>query len=135
MPTPKNRKRMTLAEAEECLRNSPAWEVLYIVANEDGSFSVVGQTTPESEILDQPVYDIVVVATNKTTSKAGDFVHVMQQAAADPITLRNLIQHLVATYQPPLSKKDPAMVIRERILHAYTSLGYLRRHVNYRRTQ
>lgn len=134
MSPSRNRKRMTLEEAEECLRNSPAAGVRHIVANEDGSFSVLGGEVSESERLEQPLYNTVVVATNKTTTKADDFVHLLQKAAAEPITLRKLIQHLIATYQPPLSKKDPEMVIRIRTRDAYTKLGYLRRYVNYRRT-
>jgi hypothetical protein len=125
---------MTLVEAEKSLRHFPADGIHYIVANEDGSFSIAGHKTPEYEILEQPVYDIVVVATKKTTTRPGDFVHLMQQAAAEPITLRNLIQHLIDTYRPPTQRKVPATVIRARTLSGYTTLGYLRRHVNYRRT-
>jgi hypothetical protein len=128
-----NRARMTLVEAEKRLRHFPA-DVRYIVANEDGSFSIAGYKTPESKILEQPVYDIVVVATKKTTTRPGDFVHLMQQAAAEPITLRNLIQHLIDTYRPATQRKVPATVIRARTLSGYTTLGYLRRHVNYHRT-
>jgi hypothetical protein len=134
MPDFENRARMTLAEAEKQLRDFPADGVRYIVANEDGSFSIAGHKTPESKILEQPVYDIVVVATKKTTTRPGDFVHLMQQAAAEPITLRNLIRHLIDTYRPPTQRKIPATVIRARALNGYTKMGYLRRHVNYRRT-
>jgi hypothetical protein len=127
-----NRARMTLAEAEKRLRDYPADGILYIVANEDGSFSIAGHKTPESKILEQPVYDIVVVATKKTTTKPGNFVHLMQQAAAEPITLRNLIHHLIDTYRPHSKKKTSATVIRARTLNAYTKMGYLRRHVSFR---
>jgi hypothetical protein len=132
MPASENRKRMTLAEADEYLRNSPAAGTRHIVANEDGSFSVVGQT--ESEKLADSFYDIVVVATTKKPSRPGDFFDLVQLAAAKPITLRKLIQHLTTIYRPPRTKRDPAMVIRLRTKDAYTKLGYLRRHVNYSRT-
>jgi hypothetical protein len=134
MPAFENRERMTLEEAEECLRNSPAAGTCHIVANEDGSFSVVGGKISEAVKLAESFYDIVVVATSKSPPKIGDFFDLVQQAASEPITLRKLIQHLVATYQPPRSKRDPAMVIRLRTQSAYTNLGYLRRYVNYRRT-
>jgi hypothetical protein len=80
---------------------------------------------PESSVLDRPLYDAVVVATNKTT-RTGDFFHLVQESAAKPIVLRDLIQKLVATYRPPSSMKDPKMVIRVRTKDAYTRLGYLR---------
>lgn len=130
-----NRARMTLGEADERLRNFPTDGTRYIVANEDGSFSIVGHKTPESKILEQPVYDTIVVATKKTTTKPGDFVHVMQQAAAEPIILRNLIQHLIATYRPPSSRRTPDRAIRVRTLNAYTKLGHLRRDMSFRRPQ
>lgn len=84
------------------------------------------QGLAESEILGQPLYDAVVVATNKTT-RPGDFFHLVQTAAAKPVILRTLIQHLIATYRPPSSKKDPETVIRVRTRDAYTRLGYLRK--------
>jgi hypothetical protein len=80
---------------------------------------------PESSVLDRPLYDVVVVATNKTT-KPGDFFHLVQEAAAKPIVLRELIRKLIATYRPPSSMKDPKMVIRVRTKDAYMRLGYLR---------
>ena len=126
--------RMTLEEAEEFLQNSPEGVGRHIVANEDGSFSIAGHTVSESERLEDPLYDTLVVATRKTTSKPDDFIHQLQKAAEKPITLRNLIRHLIATYRPPVSKKNPETVIRIRARNAYTSLGYLRRCVNIRRT-
>jgi hypothetical protein len=125
--------RMTLEEADEHLRNLPADGTHYIVTNEDGTFSIGGHKASESDKLEKPVYDTVVVATEKTTASPGDFVHLMQQAAAEPITLRKLIQHLIATYRPPSRRKTSEAVIRARALNAYTKLGYLRRHVNHRR--
>jgi hypothetical protein len=125
---------MTLEQAEELLRNSPEAVGRHIVANEDGTFSILGRTISESERLEEPLYDTLVVATGKTTTKPGDFIHQLQKAADKPITLRNLIRHLIATYRPPISKKNPATVIRIRTRNAYTSLGYLRRYVNIRRT-
>jgi hypothetical protein len=80
---------------------------------------------PESDILKMPLYDAVVVATNKST-RPGDFFYLVQQAAAKPIVLRELIQKLIATYRPPSSMKDHEMVIRVRTKDAYTRLGYLR---------
>jgi hypothetical protein len=126
---------MTLEEAEECLRISPAGGSRHIVANEDGSFSIAGHVASESEKLAESFYDTVVVATSKKTTRPGEFLDLVQQAAAEPITLRRLIQHLVATYRPPRTKRDPEMVIRVRTTAAYTNLGYLRRYVNYPRTR
>ena len=122
-----NRARMTLEDAEKHLRNSQSAGIRYVVANEDGSFSIMGHnTSSESEKLEESFYDIIVVATNKTTTRPGDFVHRMQAAAAEPLALRKLIQHLIATYRPPYTKKDPEMVIRVRTRDAYMRLGYLR---------
>jgi hypothetical protein len=133
MPDFESRLRMTLQEADKRLMEFPADGIHYIVVNEDGSFSIAGHKASESNKLEKPVYDTVVVATAKTTTSPGDFVHLMQAAAAEPITIRNLIQHLIATYRSPSSRKTPETVIRARTLNAYTKLGYLRRHVNYRR--
>jgi len=80
---------------------------------------------PETTVLNRPLYDVVVVATNKTT-RPGDFFHLVQVSAAKPIVLRELIRKLIATYRPPSSMKDPKMVIRVRTKDAYTRLGYLR---------
>lgn len=122
-----NRARMTFEEAEKHLRNSQSAGIRYVVANEDGSFSIIGHnTSSESEKLEESFYDTVVVATNKTTTRPDDFVHRMQAVAAEPIALRKLIQHLIATYRPPYTKKNPAMVIRVRTRDAYMRLGYLR---------
>jgi hypothetical protein len=129
MAESEKRIRMTLEEAERRLKNFPASEIRHIVANPDGSFSIIGSRASESERLQHSLYDTVVVATNKTTTRANDFVHVLQAAAAEPITLRELIERLIATYRPPSSMKDPAMVIRIRTRDAYTTLGFLRRHV------
>ncbi len=127
MPAFENRARMTLEEAEQCLRNSPSGGNRHIVANEDGSFSIVGHIAlSESEKLENPLYDTVVVAAIKTKTIPGSFLHLVKTAAADPITLRKLIQHLIAAYRPPRSKKDPKMVIRVRTRDAYKT-GYLRR--------
>lgn len=81
---------------------------------------------PESGILSRPLYDAVVVATNKVT-RPGDFFHLVQEKAAKPIMLRDLIRLLMKIYRPPTSKKDPDMVIRVRIRDAFTRLGYLKR--------
>ena len=81
---------------------------------------------PESGILNRPLYDVVVVATNKMT-RPGDFFHLVQKNAAKPIMLRDLILLLNQIYRPPISKKDPAMVIRVRTKDALTRLGYLQR--------
>jgi hypothetical protein len=127
-PASDKRARMTLKEAENRLRNSPSAGIRYVVANEDGSFSIVGHNaSSEPEKLEESFYDSVVVATNKTTTRPGGFVHLMQAAAAQPITLRKLIQCLIATYRPPHTKKDPEMVIRVRTRDAFMRLGYLRR--------
>ena len=127
MPAFENRARMSLEDAEVRLSNPPSGGIRYVVANEDGSFSIAGHdASSESEKLEESFYDTVVVATNKTTTSPGDFVHRVQTAAAEPITLRKLIQHLIDTYRPPRTKKDPWMVIRVRIRDAYTRLGYLR---------
>jgi hypothetical protein len=85
-----------------------------------------GGILTESRILERPLYDVIVVATTKPT-RPGDFFFLAQEAADKPIPLRKLIQHLIATYRPPLSKKDPEMVIRVRTRDAYTRLGYLRK--------
>jgi hypothetical protein len=127
MPAFEKRARMTFEEANECLSNPPSGGLCHIVANEDGSFSIAGRTdSPESEKLKEFFYDTVVVATNKTTTRPGDFVHLVQTTAAEPITLRELIQHLIVIYRPPRSKKHPELVIRVRTRNAYTHLGYLR---------
>jgi hypothetical protein len=127
MPDFENRARMSLEEADGRLSNPSSGGLRYVVANEDGSFSIVGHNaSSEPEKLDEDFYDTVVVATNKTTTSSGGFVHRVQTAAAEPITLRKLIQRLIATYRPPRTKKDPKMVIRVRIRDAYTRLGYLR---------
>ena len=121
-----NRARMTLEEAEECLRNSLSGG-RHIVANEDGSFSVVGHTAPsESEKLEESLYDTVVVAAIKTKTIPGSFLHLVKTAAAEPITLRMLIHQLSAAYRPPRTKKDSEKVIRIRIRVAY-KMGQLRR--------
>jgi hypothetical protein len=118
---------MTLEEAEECLRNSPSGGIRHIVANEDGSFSIVGQMPlSESQKLEESFYDTVVVAAIKTRTVPGSFLHLLKAAAAEPIILRKLIHDLVANYRPPRSKKDPEMVIRVRTRDAY-KIGYLRR--------
>jgi hypothetical protein len=124
MPDLETRIRMTLDEAGKCLKNYPADGIHYIVANEDGSFSIVGKKLSNSEKLADSFYDTVVVATSKKT-KRGDFFDLLQQAAAEPITLQKLIQHLIGTYRPPRSKRDPEIVIRVRTKDAYTTLGYL----------
>lgn len=128
MPAFETRIRMTLDEAGKCLRNYPADGIHYIVVNEDGSFSIVGKKLSSSEKLAESFYDTVVVATSKKTRKTrhGDFFDFLQQAAAEPITLRKLIQHLITTYRPPSSPKHPERVIRVRTRAAYTRLGYLR---------
>ncbi len=128
MPALETRIRMTLDEAGNCLKNYPADGIHYIVVNEDGSFSIVGKKLSNSEKLADSFYDTVVVATSKKTRKTrhGDFFDLLQQAAAEPITLRKLIQHLIATYRPPSSPKDPEIVIRLQTRAAYTTLGYLR---------
>jgi len=127
MPAFKNRAHMTFEEANECLSNPPSRGLCHIVANEDGSFSIAGRAaSPESDKLKESFYDTVVVATNKTTTRPGDFVHLVQTAASEPITLRELIQHLIVIYRPPRSKKHPELVIRVRTRNAYTHLGYLR---------
>jgi hypothetical protein len=118
---------MTLEEAEERLRNSPSGPIRHIVANEDGSFSIVGHIAlSESKKLEETLYDTVVVAAIKTRTIPGSFLHLVRTAAAEPITLRKLIHQLIATYRPPRSKKDPGMVIRVRTRDAY-KMGYLRR--------
>jgi len=127
MPAFENRARMSLEDAEVRLSNPPSGGIHYVVANEDGSFSIAGHhASSEPEKLEEAFYDTVVLATNKTTTSPGDFVHRVQTAAAEPITLRKLIQHLIDTYRPPRTKKDPRMVIRVRTRDAYTRLGYLR---------
>lgn len=127
MPAFENRARMTLEEAEERLRNSPPGGSRHIAANEDGTFSIVGHiAVSESEKLEESLYDTVVVAAIKTKTISGSFLHLMKIAAAEPITLRELIHQLIATYRPPRSKKDPGMVIRVRTRDAY-KMGYLRR--------
>ncbi len=79
----------------------------------------------ESKILGQPFYNAVVVATGKT-ARPGDFFHLLQEKAAKPIVLRILIKLLIKMYRPPLSKKDPEMVIRVRARDALKpKLGYL----------
>ena len=80
---------------------------------------------PGSGILSRPLYDAVVVATNKTT--AGVFFPLVQKEAAKPIVLRDLIRRLIQIYRPPTSNKDPDMVIRVRTKDALTRLGYLQR--------
>lgn len=131
MPSLESRKRMSLQEATEHLGNLPADGIHYIVANEDGSFSIAGRKPSESKKLAESFYDTVVVATSKKTKKTrhGDFYDLLQKAAAEPITLRKLIQQLIGTYRPPRTKRDPEILIRTRTSDAYTKLGYLRRHV------
>jgi len=81
----------------------------------------------ESKILGQPFYNAVVVATGKT-ARPGGFFHLVQEKAAKPIVLRILIKLLIKMYRPPLSEKDPEMVIRVRTRDALKpKLGYLRR--------
>ena len=129
MPATETRIRMTLEEAGKCLRNYPADGIHYIVANEDGSFSIAGRKLSKSEKLAETFYDAVVVATSKRASRKtrhSEFFDLLQQAAAKPIVLRKLIQRLIATYRPPSSPKDPERVIRVRTRAAYTTLGYLR---------
>jgi len=127
MPVFENRARMSLEEAKECLRNLPSGGLRHIVANGDGSFSILGHAaSSESERLKEAFYDTVVVATDKTTTRPDDFVHLVQAEAVEPITLRKLIQHLIVTYRPPRSKKHHEMVIRIRTRNAYKQLGYLR---------
>jgi hypothetical protein len=119
---------MTLDEAGKCLRNFPADGIHYIVANEDGSFSIVGRKLSKSEKLADSFYDAVVVATSKKVrrkTRHSEFFDLLRQAAAKPIVLRELIQRLIATYRPPSSPKDPEMVIRLHTRAAY-ALGYLR---------
>ena len=82
------------------------------------------ENMPESGILSKPLYNTVVVSTNKMTS--GDFFPLVQKNAAKPIVLRDLIRLLIRIYRPPTSKKDPDMVIRIRTKDALTRLGYLR---------
>ena len=83
------------------------------------------ENMPGSGILSRPLYDAVVVATNKMTT--GDFFPLVQKNAAKPIVLRDLIRLLIQIYRPPFSEKDPDMVIRVRTRHALTRLGYLQR--------
>ena len=87
---------MTLWQAEEFLRNLPSGGVRHIIiANEDGSFSIVEpMIVSESDRLNGHFYDTVVVATNKM-SRPGDFLGLVQATAAEPITLRNLIYRLI----------------------------------------
>jgi hypothetical protein len=120
---------MTLGEAGKCLRNYPADGIHYIVANEDGSFSIVGRKLFKSKKLADSFYDAVVVATPKKATRKtrhSEFFDLLQHAAAKPIVLRELIQRLIATYRPPSSPKDPERVIRVRTRAAYATLGYLR---------
>ena len=58
----------------------------------------------EAEILSMSLYDAVVVATNKTT-RPGDFFHLVQENAAKPIVLRDLIRLLIQIYRPPLEER------------------------------
>jgi hypothetical protein len=84
----------------------------------------------ESEELRKPVYDTVVVATNKHTRRRDSFFDVLQKEAAQPIVLRELIERLIhseVSRLVPRSKKDPKMVIRVRTRDAYTRLEYLRK--------
>lgn len=123
---PEYRGQMTLEEATECLKYPSSGGIRHIVANEDGSFSLAEHTAlSEPRKLEESLYDTIVVATSKTTTKPDGFLHLMQTAAAEPITLRDLIHHLIDTYRPPRTKKDPAMVIRIRTRDAY-KMGYLR---------
>jgi hypothetical protein len=81
---------------------------------------------PESEILKQPLYDTTVIKTNKASARES-FFDLVQEHAAKPIVLRELIRVLIGKYAPPRSKKNPEMVIRVRTRDAYTKLGYLRK--------
>jgi hypothetical protein len=116
---------MTLEEAREHLALLSSGKLCHIVANEDGSFSIVGLiAVSESEKLEDSLYDTLVVTTNVTT-RPGGFLHLMQTAAARPITLRELVHQLIAIYRPPRTKKNHEMVIRVRTRNAY-NMGYLR---------
>jgi hypothetical protein len=118
---------MTLEEAQERLRKLPSAGTRHIVANEDGSFSIVGNMAlPESAKLEEFRFNTLVVAAIKTRTLPGGFLHLVKTAAAEPITLRNLIHQLIAMYRPPRTKKNHERVIRVRTWNAY-KMGYLRR--------
>lgn len=117
---------MTLEEAREHLEVSSFGNLCHIVANEDGSFSIVGHiAVSESKKLEEALYDTVVLATDNMKTRPGGFLHLLQAAAAKPITLRELIHQLTCAYRPPRTKKNHEMVIRVRTRNAYT-MGYLR---------
>ena len=65
MPAFETRIGMTLDEADKCLRNFPADGIHYIVANEDGSFSIVGRKLSKPKKLAESFCDTVVGATSK----------------------------------------------------------------------
>jgi hypothetical protein len=80
------------------------------------------------ERLEKSIYDTRVVASNKRTPRRNGFIDRVQEEAAKPIVLRELIEHLIRarnTYRlADRTGKDRAMVIRVRTLYAYNH-GYL----------